>query len=53
MGVGSWHRDIGGGMSEALNAAAAIPAHTLSDRGTLLSFKNVGRLRSWSRAIRR
>ena len=39
-GAGSWYRDIGGGMGQALNAAAAMPAYTLSDRGTWLSFKN-------------
>ena len=39
-GAGSWYRDIGGGMGQALNAAEAVPAYTLSDRGTWLSFKN-------------
>jgi tungstate transport system substrate-binding protein len=39
-GAGSWYRDIGGGMGQALNAAAAMPAYTLSDRGTWLSFQN-------------
>jgi tungstate transport system substrate-binding protein len=39
-----WYRDIGGGMGQALNAAAAMPAYTLSDRGTWLSFKNKGPL---------
>jgi tungstate transport system substrate-binding protein len=39
-GGGSWYRDIGGGMGAALNAAAAMNAYTLSDRGTWLSFKN-------------
>lgn len=43
-GSGSWYRDIGGGMGQALNAAAAMPAYTLSDRGTWLSFKNKGPL---------
>ena len=43
-GAGSWYRDIGGGMGQALNAAAAMPAYTLSDRGTWLSFKNKGAL---------
>src|SRR5204863_7111984 len=43
-GAGSWYRDIGGGMGQALNAAAATPAYTLSDRGTWLSFKNKGPL---------
>jgi tungstate transport system substrate-binding protein len=35
---GTWYRDIGGGMGAALNAAAAMGAYTLSDRGTWLSF---------------
>jgi tungstate transport system substrate-binding protein len=39
-GAGSWYRDIGGGMGQALNAAAAMPAYALTDRGTWLSFKN-------------
>jgi tungstate transport system substrate-binding protein len=43
-GAGSWYRDIGGGMGQALNAAAAMPAYTLSDRGTWISFKNKGPL---------
>jgi len=44
-GAGGWYRDIGGGMGAALNAAAAMPAYTLSDRGTWISFKNKGPLR--------
>ena len=36
--TGSWYRDIGGGMGAALNAAAAMNAYTLSDRGTWLSY---------------
>ena len=43
-GSGSWYRDIGGGMGQALNAASASAAYTLSDRGTWLSFKNKGPL---------
>ncbi len=43
-GGGAWYKDIGGGMGQALNAAAAMPAYTLSDRGTWLSFKNKGPL---------
>ncbi|WP_158931725.1 substrate-binding domain-containing protein [Acidisphaera sp. S103] len=35
-----WYRDIGGSMGAALNAAAAMGAYTLSDRGTWLSFGN-------------
>ncbi|HVH78600.1 MAG TPA: substrate-binding domain-containing protein, partial [Stellaceae bacterium] len=44
-GAGKWYRDIGGGMGAALNAAAAMPAYTLSDRGTWISFKNNGPLK--------
>jgi len=43
-GGGSWYRDIGGGMGAALNAASAMGAYTLSDRGTWLSFANKGEL---------
>ncbi len=43
-GAGSWYRDIGGGMGQALNASAAMPAYTVSDRGTWLSFKNKANL---------
>jgi len=39
-----WYRDIGGGMGQALNAASAMSAYTLSDRGTWLSFNNKGAL---------
>jgi tungstate transport system substrate-binding protein len=40
----TWYRDIGGGMGRALNAASAMDAYTLSDRGTWLSFHNKGSL---------
>ncbi len=43
-GGGAWYRDIGGGMGAALNAAAAMSAYTVSDRGTWLSFGNRGDL---------
>ena len=39
-GGGTWYRDIGGGMGAALNAAQAMGAYTISDRGTWLSFGN-------------
>ncbi len=39
-----WYRDIGGGMGQALNAASAMDAYTITDRGTWLSFKNKGSL---------
>ena len=38
--AGGWYRDIGGGMGQALNDAAAMEAYTISDRGTWLSFAN-------------
>ena len=41
---GPWYRDIGQGMGPALNAASAITAYVLADRGTWLSFKNRGDL---------
>lgn len=44
LGGGTWYKDIGGGMGQSLNAAAAIQAYTLSDRGTWLSFQNKGSL---------
>ena len=37
---GGWYREIGGGMGAALNAASAMGAYTLSDRGTWLSYGN-------------
>ena len=40
-----WYREIGAGMGRTLNTAAAIPAYTLVDRGTWLSFGNRGPLR--------
>jgi tungstate transport system substrate-binding protein len=40
--TGEWYRDIGGGMGAALNAASAMGAYTLSDRGTWLSYGNKG-----------
>lgn len=42
---GAWYNDIGGGMGAALNAASAMDAYTLSDRGTWLSFGNKRNLR--------
>lgn len=38
--AGPWYKDIGGGMGADLNAAAALDAYTLTDRGTWLSFGN-------------
>src|SRR5260370_9912705 len=44
LGKEKWYRDIGGGMGQALNAASAMEAYILSDRGTWLSFNNKGSL---------
>ena len=44
LGKEKWYKDIGGGMGQALNAASAMDAYTLSDRGTWLSFNNKGSL---------
>ena len=44
LNTAKWYRDIGGGMGQALNAASAMDAYTLSDRGTWLSFNNKGSL---------
>ncbi len=41
---GKWYKDIGGGMSAALNTAAGLEAYTLSDRATWATFKNRGNL---------
>ena len=41
---GRWYRETGSGMGAALNAAAAMQAYALSDRGTWLSFRNRGDL---------
>ncbi len=41
---GAWYKDIGGGMGAALNAASAMGAYTISDRGTWIAFNNKGDL---------
>lgn len=37
---GTWYLEAGAGMGATLNVAAAENAHTMSDRGTWLSFEN-------------
>lgn len=37
---GAWYREVGSGMGPTLNTAAEMPAYTLADRGTWLSFEN-------------
>lgn len=39
-GSGAWYREMGSGMGATLNAAVAMGAYTLTDRGTWISFKN-------------
>ena len=41
---GGWYRELGSGMGPTLNTSAQLPAYTLSDRGTWLSFENRGPL---------
>ena len=41
---GKWYRETGSGMGPTLNIAAQMPAYTLADRATWLSFKNRGNL---------
>ena len=43
--TGSWYHVIGSGMAEALKAASAMHAYTISDRGTWLSFRGKGDLK--------
>lgn len=40
-----WYRDVGAGMGQTLNAAAAMNAYTLADRGSWIAFRNRGELR--------
>ncbi len=41
---GAWYRETGSGMGPTLNAASAMNAYALTDRGTWLSFRNRGQL---------
>lgn len=41
---GDWYRETGSGMGPTLNVAAQMPAYTLTDRGTWISFNNRGEL---------
>jgi tungstate transport system substrate-binding protein len=41
---GTWYRETGTGMGATLNTASSLPAYTLTDRGTWLSFHNRGPL---------
>lgn len=41
---GAWYRALGQGMGPTLNTAAQMPAYTLADRGTWISFENRGPL---------
>jgi len=43
-GKGSWYREIGQGMGQALNTASAMNGYVLSDRGSWIAFKNRGDL---------
>jgi tungstate transport system substrate-binding protein len=41
---GDWYRELGTGMGPTLNTSAQMPAYTLTDRATWLSFENKGPL---------
>jgi tungstate transport system substrate-binding protein len=41
---GDWYRELGSGMGATLNTAAQMPAYTLTDRATWISFANRGPL---------
>ena len=41
---GEWYRSLGAGMGPTLNTSAQMPAYTLTDRATWLSFANKGPL---------
>jgi len=41
---GDWYKELGQGMGATLNTAAAMPAYTLTDRATWISFENKGPL---------
>ena len=41
---GAWYRELGSGMGATLNTAAQMPAYTLTDRATWISFENRGPL---------
>ena len=41
---GNWYRELGSGMGPTLNTAAQMPAYTMSDRATWISFDNRGPL---------
>jgi tungstate transport system substrate-binding protein len=41
---GDWYRELGSGMGATLNTAAQMPAYTLTDRATWISFENRGPL---------
>ncbi len=42
---GTWYRETGSGMGATLNAAAAMGACALTDRGTWIAFRNKGDLK--------
>lgn len=50
---GTWYRETGAGMGATLNAAAAMGAYALTDRGTWISFANKGDLKILSEGDQR
>ena len=41
---GDWYKETGAGMGPTLNTSAELPAYTLTDRATWISFENKGSL---------
>ncbi len=41
---GDWYKETGSGMGPTLNTSSELPAYTLTDRGTWISFENKGPL---------
>ena len=42
--TGDWYKETGAGMGPTLNTSAELPAYTLTDRATWISFENKGPL---------
>jgi tungstate transport system substrate-binding protein len=41
---GDWYKELGAGMGATLNTSSSMPAYTLTDRATWISFENKGPL---------
>ena len=50
---GKWYREMGAGMGETLNSAAAMGAYALTDRATWVAFQNKGGLEALTEGDKR